>query len=71
MFPQSFKDIIEPLISELEARVLFWKDYAVPGDTYRENFYQKKGQKGPLDEHVAASYQWKARAPKEEHVIPE
>ncbi|KAF2804734.1 Nitrilotriacetate monooxygenase component A/pristinamycin IIA synthase subunit A [Mytilinidion resinicola] len=60
LFPQSFKDIAELLLPELQSRGLFWDDYAVPGGTYRENFYQKPGQSGPLDEHVAASYRWKA-----------
>ncbi|KAI1093831.1 Nitrilotriacetate monooxygenase component A/pristinamycin IIA synthase subunit A [Rostrohypoxylon terebratum] len=71
LFPQSFKDIIELLLPELRRRGLFWDDYAVPGGTYRENFYQKPGQTGPLDEHVVSSYRWKAGVPPGEHVIPE
>ncbi|KAF9876605.1 xenobiotic compound [Colletotrichum karsti] len=71
LFPQSFKDIIDLLIPELRRRGLFWDDYAVPGGTYRENFYRKKGQSGPLDEHVAASYRWKAGVSAEEAKIPE
>ncbi|KAI2631985.1 Nitrilotriacetate monooxygenase component A/pristinamycin IIA synthase subunit A [Hypoxylon sp. NC1633] len=69
LFPQSFKDIIELLIPELRSRGLFWDDYAVPGGTYRENFYQKRGQSGPLDEHIASSYRWKAGVPAEQHII--
>ncbi|KAI1388810.1 Nitrilotriacetate monooxygenase component A/pristinamycin IIA synthase subunit A [Hypoxylon trugodes] len=69
LFPQSFKDIIELLIPELLSRGLFWDDYAVPGGTYRENFYQKPGQTGPLDSHVASSYRWKAGVAPEDHVI--
>ncbi len=60
LFPQSFKDVIELLLPELRARHLLWDDYAVPGGTYRENFYGKEGARYPLDEHVAASYHWKA-----------
>ncbi|KAF2787318.1 dibenzothiophene desulfurization enzyme A [Melanomma pulvis-pyrius CBS 109.77] len=71
VFPQSFRDIIELLLPELRARGLFWDDYAVPGGTYRENFYGKEGQKGPLDEHVAAAYRWKAGVDAADHVIPE
>jgi alkanesulfonate monooxygenase SsuD/methylene tetrahydromethanopterin reductase-like flavin-dependent oxidoreductase (luciferase family) len=71
LFPQSFKDIIELLLPELRARGLFWDDYAVPGGTYRENFYGKPGQKGPLDEHVASKYRWKAGVDAKDHVIPE
>ncbi|KAI2634279.1 Nitrilotriacetate monooxygenase component A/pristinamycin IIA synthase subunit A [Hypomontagnella submonticulosa] len=69
LFPQSFKDIAELLIPELRSRGLFWDDYAVPGGTYRENFYQKPGQTGPLDEHVASSYRWRANVPPEEHIV--
>lgn len=71
LFPQSFKDVIELLLPELKARGMFWDDYAVPGGTYRENFYSKKGQRGPLDEHVASTYRWKAGVDAKDHVIPE
>ncbi|KAM7203145.1 Nitrilotriacetate monooxygenase component A/pristinamycin IIA synthase subunit A [Naviculisporaceae sp. PSN 640] len=71
LFPQSFKDIIDLLLPELRKRGLFWDDYAVPGGTYRENFYGIPGQKLPLDEHVAARYHWKAGVSAEEAVIPE
>lgn len=71
LFPQSFKDIIELLLPELKARGLFWNDYAVPGGTYRENFYGRPGQKGPLDEHVASTYRWKAGVDAKDHIIPE
>jgi alkanesulfonate monooxygenase len=54
----------------LKKRGLFWNDYAVPGGTYRENFYRSKGQKGPLDEHVASSFRWKAGVSAEEAPIP-
>ncbi|KAI4609923.1 hypothetical protein J4E83_008487 [Alternaria metachromatica] len=71
VFPQSFVDMIELLLPELKKRGLFWDDYAVPGGTYRENFYAKKGQKGPLEEHVASTYRWKAGVDAKDHVIPE
>ncbi|PCD24093.1 hypothetical protein FGRA07_11448 [Fusarium graminearum] len=64
LFPQSFKDISDLLIPELRSRGLFWDDYAVPGGTYRENFYGIPGQKYPLEEHVASSHLWSA--PKDE-----
>ncbi|KAI1083860.1 Nitrilotriacetate monooxygenase component A/pristinamycin IIA synthase subunit A [Whalleya microplaca] len=70
LFPQSFKDIIELLLPELRRRGLTWDDYAVPEGTYRENFYKKPGQSGPLDEHVASTYRWKAGVPSEQHAIP-
>lgn len=71
LFPQSFREIIDLLIPELRRRGLFWDDYAVPQGTYRENYYGKKGQRGPLDEHVASTYRWKAGVKSEEHRIPE
>ncbi|PSN62259.1 Nitrilotriacetate monooxygenase component A/pristinamycin IIA synthase subunit A [Corynespora cassiicola Philippines] len=71
LFPQSFKDIAELLVPELQSRGLFWEDYAVPGGTYRENFYEKRGQKGPLDEHVASTYRWRAGVDAKDHRIPE
>ena len=58
------------LLPELRARGLFWSDYAVPGGTYRENLYRKKGQSGPLPEHTAAGYRWRADVRSEEHRIP-
>ncbi|KAI0136201.1 dibenzothiophene desulfurization enzyme A [Xylariales sp. AK1849] len=71
LFPQSFKDIIQLLLPELRKRGLFWDDYAVPEGTYRENFYQRPGQSGPLQEHLASSYRWKAGVPADQHQIPQ
>ena len=71
VLPQSFKDIIDLFVPELQSRGLFWKDYSVPGGTYRENFYQKEGQTGPLDEHTASQYRWRTGVGREEHRIPE
>ncbi|RSL77139.1 hypothetical protein CEP51_009355 [Fusarium floridanum] len=70
LFPQSFKDIIDLLLPELRARGLFWDDYAVPGGSYRENFYGLEGQKYPLPEHAASKYQWAAGVPAKDHQIP-
>lgn len=71
LFPQSFKDIIDLLLPELRRRGLFWDDYAVPGGTYRENFYGQAGQKNPPKEHVAAGFHWKAGVAAADHKIPE
>jgi hypothetical protein len=71
LFPQSFHDVIELLLPELRSRGMFWDEYAVPSGTYRENFYATKGQKGPLDEHIASTYRWKAGVDAEDHAIPE
>ncbi|KND89155.1 Dimethyl-sulfide monooxygenase [Tolypocladium ophioglossoides CBS 100239] len=71
LFPKSFEDISELLVPELQRRGLFWEDYAVPGGTYRENFYQSAGQRYPPADHVAARYLWAAGVEDSEHRIPE
>lgn len=71
LFPKSFEDIVELLVPELRTRGLFWEEYAVPGGTYRENFYQSAGQRYPPAEHIAASYHWAAGVEDGEHRIPE
>ena len=71
LFPQSFKDIIDLLLPELRKRGLFWDDYAVPGATYRENFYGKAGVTRPTAEHVASKYHWTADKTSEQANIPE
>lgn len=68
--PGSFKDIIELLLPELRSRGLFWDDYAVKKGTYRENFYGKKGQSGPLPEHPASKYRWRAGVDAKDAQIP-
>ena len=70
LFPSSFEDIINLLLPELRSRGLFWSEYAVPQGTYRENLYQRGGQRGPPEEHVASSYRWKAGIARSEHIIP-
>jgi hypothetical protein len=59
------------LIPELRSRGLFWDGYEVEGGTYRENFYGRSGQSGPLDEHIASKYRWKKGVSADEAVIPE
>ncbi|VUC35409.1 unnamed protein product [Clonostachys rosea] len=71
LFPQSFKDIAELLVPELRKRGLFWDDYAVPGGTYRENFYEEAGRAYPPPDHTAAKYHWAAGVDAKDHVIPE
>lgn len=71
IFPSSFEDICNMLVPELRRRGIFHEDYAVPGGTYRENFYERKGQSGTLPEHVASKYRWKAGVSKEDATFPE
>lgn len=60
ILPQSFVDVIELLVPELQRRGLFWMDYAVQGGTYRENLNCRAGQREPLADHPAAGYIWRA-----------
>ncbi|PGH16152.1 hypothetical protein AJ79_01919 [Helicocarpus griseus UAMH5409] len=69
--PKSFHEIIDLLLPELRKRDLFWDDYAVQKGTYRENLSGHKGQTGPLPEHAAAKYRWKAGVDAADHKIPE
>ncbi|KAF2147667.1 dibenzothiophene desulfurization enzyme A [Myriangium duriaei CBS 260.36] len=71
LFPQTFKDVIKYLIPELQARGLLWDGYAVPGGTYRENFYQTPGLSGPPEGHVAHTYRWRAGVAAEDAPVPE
>ncbi|KAJ5293680.1 hypothetical protein N7508_008501 [Penicillium antarcticum] len=57
--PDTFDDVIQLLLPELQRRGLFWSDYAVKGGTLRENMYGKKGQARLPDAHPGAKYFWK------------
>ncbi|ORY09165.1 putative xenobiotic compound monooxygenase, DszA family [Clohesyomyces aquaticus] len=69
--PGTFVDVAELLIPELRRRGLFWEDYKVPGGTYRENFYGKKGQSGTLPGHTGSKYRWRAGVDAENHPTPQ
>ncbi|KAJ5722526.1 hypothetical protein N7488_000561 [Penicillium malachiteum] len=56
---ETFDDIIDLLLPELQRRGLFWSDYAVKGGTFRENMYGKQGQSRLPDAHPGAKYFWK------------
>ena len=62
--PQTYIDVVDMLIPELQRRGIFWVDYCVPGGTYRENFYEKPGQAEPLPSHPAASMIWRPETTK-------
>jgi hypothetical protein len=57
--PQTFEDVVELLIPELQRRGIFWDDYEVPGGTYRENFLGIPGQNEPLPTHPAGKMIWR------------
>jgi len=41
------------------------------GGTCQENFCKNKGQTGPLQNHVASRYRWRAEVSEQEAAIPE
>jgi hypothetical protein len=43
--PESYEDLVELLIPVLMERGIVWKDYAVPGGTFRENLRREKDVK--------------------------
>ena len=57
--PQTYEDVVDLLIPELQRRGIFWNDYCVPGGTYRENILEKPGQREPLPSHPAAKLIWR------------
>jgi hypothetical protein len=57
--PMSYEDIVELLIPVLQERGLMWKDYAVPGGTFRENLLREPGQKTVPATHAAARFKYK------------
>ncbi|RAH46241.1 LLM class flavin-dependent oxidoreductase [Aspergillus brunneoviolaceus CBS 621.78] len=57
--PETFDDIIEYLVPELQRRGLFHTEYEVPGGTMRENFYGVRGQTRLPESHHGARYFWK------------
>ena len=59
IMPQTFTDVIELLIPELQRRGIFWNDFTVPGGTYRENLYETPGQHEPFPDHPAAKMIWR------------
>jgi len=53
--PGSFEDIVEYLVPILQERGLMWKDYPVPGGTFRENLQNTPGESFLPPTHPAKS----------------
>lgn len=66
VFPETFEDIVDLLIPELQKRGLAQKEYAVEGGTYREQVYGNKGQTFVPEDHYAHGLRWKAGVSKED-----
>ena len=54
--PTSYEDIVELLVPVLQKRGIMWKDYAVPGGTFRENLLGEPGQKTPPLDHPSKQF---------------
>ncbi|RDW63904.1 dimethyl-sulfide monooxygenase-3 [Coleophoma crateriformis] len=56
--PMSYEDIVELLVPVLQERGIMWKDYTVPGGTFRENLLREPGTSKMPDCHVAAQFRY-------------
>lgn len=55
--PQSWVDIVDLLVPELQRRGIYWDDYETPGGTLRENA-QGKGNSHLRTDHVGSTYKF-------------
>jgi hypothetical protein len=56
--PESYEDLVELLIPVLMERGIMWKDYAVPGGTFRENLRREKDVKTLSTNHPGARFRY-------------
>jgi len=56
--PESYEDVVEMLVPVLQERGLMWKDYAVPGGTFRENMHGRLGEPLLPTTHPAAQFRY-------------
>lgn len=56
--PDSWRDVVELLVPELQRRGLFWGDYEVPGGTFRENLFGV-GQSRLRGDHYGSRFKWR------------
>ncbi|KAH3672406.1 hypothetical protein WICMUC_004242 [Wickerhamomyces mucosus] len=66
VWPQSFEDVVDYVIPELQERGLSQKEWPVEGGTFRENLNGKKGQTFVPKTHPAYNYRWSNDLTKEE-----
>ncbi|KAJ4129653.1 hypothetical protein NW754_003935 [Fusarium falciforme] len=59
LMPRTLEEIIKFLLPDLRNCGLFWEGYEVPGGTYCENIWAKKGAARPPSDHPAAKCHWK------------
>jgi FMN-dependent oxidoreductase (nitrilotriacetate monooxygenase family) len=58
VWPESFENLVDLVIPELQKRGLAQKEYAVDGGTYRENFFSRPGQLFVPKSHPAHDLRW-------------
>ncbi|KAK5307095.1 hypothetical protein LTR99_000063 [Exophiala xenobiotica] len=51
--PETYEDVVEMLVPELQRRGVYWMDYPVPGGTFRENMYFGETSPRLPDDHPA------------------
>jgi hypothetical protein len=56
--PTSYEDLVELLVPVLQERGIMWKDYAVPGGTFRENLRREPGAKILPQNHPGAQFRY-------------
>jgi hypothetical protein len=56
--PGSYEDFVELLVPVLQERGIMWKDYAVPGGTFRENLRRKAGEKNLPPNHIGSQFRY-------------
>ncbi|KAH3681086.1 hypothetical protein WICPIJ_007946 [Wickerhamomyces pijperi] len=66
VFPETFTDIIEYLIPELQKRGLAQKEYAVEGGSFRQQVFGSKDQEFVTPDHYAYGLRWNKGESKEE-----
>lgn len=64
-FPDSFEDVVDLLVPELQRLGLAQKEYPVSGGTLRENFYRQKGHTFVDESHPAYKQKWTKGVSKE------
>ncbi|KAH8678283.1 coenzyme dependent N5,N10-methylene tetrahydromethanopterin reductase [Xylariales sp. PMI_506] len=63
--PQSWEDIVDLLVPELQKRGVYWNDYPVPGGTLRENLNSMPGYPHLAPSHPGSRFKWNV-LPREE-----
>jgi hypothetical protein len=56
--PMSYDDLVDLLVPVLQERGIMWKDYAVPGGTFRENLRRTPGDTKLPSNHPGAQYRY-------------